>query len=230
MCGGRRMPPLAIGRVGGRPSASASRARPGRSAGCPSRSPSSGRAAASTPRSSPGRSTPVGRAEAEPVDPAVEALGALELADLDRADVARAGQDLRGRERFFGVFGVVVDRAVGDLDLVGDVEAAVGRDQALLQRARDRDRLEGGAGFVVEADGAVLERVGGAAPGSLALTCGQLASARIAPLRGSITIAVASFGLNACATAPSTSSVRCWMLASSVSSSDCAGHLGVRFR
>ena len=58
------------------------------------------------------------------------------IADLDRADVARAGEDLRGRERFFGVFGVVVDRAVGDLDLVGDVERRVRRDQALLQRAR----------------------------------------------------------------------------------------------
>ncbi len=66
-----------------------------------------------------------GRAEAEAVHPRVEALGALQLADLDRADVARAGEDLRGRERFFGVFGVVVDRAVGDLDLVGDVERRV---------------------------------------------------------------------------------------------------------
>ena len=36
-------------------------------------------------------------------------------------------------------------------------------------------------------------------------------------MRGSITIAVASFGVNFCATAPRTSSVRCWMFASRVS-------------
>ena len=82
--------------------------------------------------------------------------GALEFADLDRADVAGLGQDLRGRERLLAVFGVVVDRAVGDLDLVGQVEARVGRDQAVLQRARDGERLERRARLVGEADGAVL--------------------------------------------------------------------------
>ena len=98
-------------------------------------------------------------------------------ADLDRADVARAGEDLRGRERFFGVFGVVVDRAVGDLDLVGDVERVSGVIRPSCRAPETVTDLERRAGFVVEAHRAVLQRRRrGAAPGSLALTCGQLAS------------------------------------------------------
>ena len=107
-----------------------------------------------------GEPGPGGRAEAEAVDPVVEARSALDFADLDRADVARARQDFADRERFLGVFGVVVDGPVGDLDLVGHGEAAVGGDEALLQRAGDGDDLEGRARFVVEAHGAVLERAG----------------------------------------------------------------------
>ena len=111
-----------------------------------------------TPCSSPGQFHAGGRAEAEAVDPRVEAVGALARADLDRPHVAGLGEDFGCRERLVGVFGVVVDRAVGDLDLVGDVEARRGGDQALLQGAGDGEGLEGGARFVVEADRAVLER------------------------------------------------------------------------
>src|ERR1019366_6423976 len=99
-----------------------------------------------------------GRSEAEAVHPAVERARPLQTTDLDRPDVARAREDLRGGEGFFGVFRVVVDRAIGHLDLVWDVEGGFRRDRTLLERARDRHRLERGAGFVVEADRAILER------------------------------------------------------------------------
>ena len=102
-----------------------------------------------------------GRAEAEAMHPFVEAFRAIERADLDRADVARAREDLRGGERFFGMFGVVVDRPVGDLDLIGDIEGRARRDQPPLQRVGDRNDLEGRARFVVEGDRAVLHRVRG---------------------------------------------------------------------
>ena len=86
--------------------------------------------------------------------------GALQRADLDRADVARASQDLRGAQRFFRVFGVVVDRLFGDLDLVGDVEWRGGRDQPRFERARHGHHLERRARFIVEAHRPVLERFG----------------------------------------------------------------------
>ena len=112
----------------------------------------------------------------------------------------------------------------------GTANPDVGRDQARLQRPGDRHDLERRARFVGEADGAVAQRLRrGGTPGRWRSTCGQFATARTAPLRGSITIAVASFGLNTCATAPSTSSVRCWMFASSVSLMLVPGLFGVRF-
>src|ERR1700730_5777428 len=77
--------------------------------------------------------------EAEPMHPVAEARGTLQQADLDRADVAGLSEYLRRGERLIAMFGVVVNRPVGDLDVVGDVKARAGRDQALLQRARDRE-------------------------------------------------------------------------------------------
>ena len=146
-----------------------------------------------SPLSSPGRSTPVRRAEAVFVHPLVEAFGALQRADLDRADVARLREDFGGRQGLFGVFLGVVDHAVGDLDLVGDRKGRIGSDQAAFQRARDRDDLEGRARFVVEADRAVFERADSDGTScALGFSCGQFAIARTAPVRGFITIAVAS--------------------------------------
>ena len=77
----------------------------------------------------------------------------------------------------------------------GTLKVEFGVIRPCLERAGDRHDLERRARFVVEADAAVLDALPAAdALGSLALTCGQFASARIAPLRGSITIAVAFFG------------------------------------
>ena len=173
-----------------------------------------------------------GRAEAEAPHPRVEAVAPRAAPILIAPTLLDCARICAVVSVSVGVFGVVVDRAVGDLDLIGDVEAGLRRDQPLLKRAGDGHDLERRAGFVVEADGAVLERFGGeAAPGSLALTCGQLASARIAPLsrvhddRGGV------FGAEHLPpTAPSTSSVRCWMLASSVSDTLGAGHLRLDVR
>ncbi len=166
-----------------------------------------------------GQSDPGGSTEPESVDPVVEAVVPHQLADLDRADVARVGEDLARREVFFGVFGVVVDDPVGDLDLVGDVEAARGRDQPALEGPGDGYDLEGRAGFVVEGDGPVLERASAAAVrvGSLGFRPGPVGHREHRAVSGSITIAVASFGSNTRPTAPSTSSMRCWMLVSIVS-------------
>ena len=55
----------------------------------------------------------------------------------------------------------LADRAVGDLDLRRQVERRVGRDRAVLQRARDGERLERRARLVGVADGAVLRGVAG---------------------------------------------------------------------
>ena len=72
------------------------------------------------------------RAEAELANPAAEVALALERADLDRADVAGLGQDLRRAQRLIAVFGVVVDGAVGHLNLIRDEEVGTWRDQFLL--------------------------------------------------------------------------------------------------
>ena len=55
----------------------------------------------------------------------------------------------------------LADRAVGDLDLRGEVEGRVGRDGAVLQSTRDGDRLERRSGLVGVAHRAVLRRVAG---------------------------------------------------------------------
>ena len=91
------------------------------------------------------------------------------------------------RQRLVAVGLGVVDLAVGDLQHRRDVELGVRGDDAVLERAGDRDRLERRARLVVEADGLVLVwRTPAPPPGSLALTRGQLASARIAPVLGFI--------------------------------------------
>ena len=96
----------------------------------------------------------------------------------------------------------------------------VGRDEALLRaRPATVNGLERRARLVGRSRRRGSARAyGGAPPRSLASTRGQLASARISPVRGSITIAVAPFGLVASAPTPaSTASTRSWIVASSVS-------------
>ncbi len=51
----------------------------------------------------------------------------------------------------------LADHAIRDLDLRGQVEARVGLDDALFERSGDCERLEGRAGLVSKADGAILE-------------------------------------------------------------------------
>ena len=74
-------------------------------------------------------------AEAEAAHPLAEGGRALECSDLDRPDVAGLSENLRGGQRLGRVFGVVVDRAVGDVNLIGHRKTAVRGDQALLQRS-----------------------------------------------------------------------------------------------
>ena len=67
------------------------------------------------------------------------------------------------------------------------LNCVLGRDDAVLERAGDGERLEGRARLVVEAPPRGPGRRRPAPPaGSLALTRGQLASARIAPVFGFI--------------------------------------------
>ena len=106
-----------------------------------------------------GQLDPAAGAEPEAPGPRGEAAWSLEHADLDRPDVAGLGEDLGRGERLVAVFGVVVDRAIGDLDLVGHVEARGRCHQVVLERRRDRDRLERGPGFIVEAHSSVLQRL-----------------------------------------------------------------------
>ena len=99
-------------------------------------------------------------AEAEAPHPLVEALGAEPQPDRDRARRSRTG---RGCPTTVSVpppppcASLIV--AVGHLDRRPERERRARRDEPLLERARDRERLEGRAGLVGEADGAVLARV-----------------------------------------------------------------------
>ena len=63
---------------------------------------------------------------------------------------------LATRQRLVSVGFGVVDLAVGDLEHRRDVEVGVRGHEPVLERSRDRDRLERRAGLVVEADGLVL--------------------------------------------------------------------------
>ena len=98
------------------------------------------------------------RAEAEPASPVVEAVVPERLSDLDRADVARARQDLGGVQLLGRVELGVVDRSVGDPVGVGDGERRDGRDQPLRQRAADRHDLERRPGLVVQPDRVVARK------------------------------------------------------------------------
>ena len=126
-------------------------------------------------------------------------------------------EDVADRPRLIAVGLGVLDLAVGDLEDRREVEHRVRRDLAVLQRCGDRERLEGRARLVGGADRAVLARVRRAPRRARWRSPrGQLASARIAPLLGSMTIAVAPLGFHVLPTSLSTCSARSWMLASSV--------------
>ena len=99
-----------------------------------------------------------GLAEAEPVNPVVELLGAELLPDQVGADVARVLEDLRDGQRLVAVVLGVVDLPVGELEHGRDVERRVRRDHPVLERAGDRDRLERRAGLIVQSDRLVLGR------------------------------------------------------------------------
>ncbi len=104
-------------------------------------------------------------AEAELAHPVVEALGLQLLADLDRADVAGDLEDVARRAGDPGPRVRLADLAVGDVDRRREAELRVRRDQPVLQRAGDRERLERRARLVGRADGAVLLGVVGRGAG-----------------------------------------------------------------
>ena len=94
------------------------------------------------------------------MDPVVELLRAQLEPDLVGTDVARDLEDLGHGQRLVAVALGVVDPPVGDLQHRGDLHLGAGRDQSVLERAGDRDRLERRARLVVEADGSILVGVG----------------------------------------------------------------------
>ena len=103
---------------------------------------------------------PVGSREPEAAHPLVELRRPELQPDRDRADVGRLGEDVgHGQRPAAAALVRLVDRAVGHLDRRPDRELRARRDQPLLQRAGDRERLERRAGLVGEADRAVLARV-----------------------------------------------------------------------
>ena len=71
------------------------------------------------------------RAEAEALYPLREARLAELLSQRDRPDVGRPGDDLVDRHPLRAALVRVVDRAVGDLELVGERERGAGRDEPL---------------------------------------------------------------------------------------------------
>src|SRR6202000_3030400 len=89
-------------------------------------------------------------AEAEFFDPLAVFRRADLLADLDRADVRGARQDLADGQVLGAVFLGVVDDPFADFDLRRDREFGRRRDKAFSQARRDGERLEGGARFVVQ--------------------------------------------------------------------------------
>ena len=82
------------------------------------------------------------------------------LADHDRADVRGLGEDVGDAQRPVADRVRLADRPVGDLDLGRHVEGRLGLDEAVLERAGDRERLEGRARLVGEAGRHVRELVG----------------------------------------------------------------------
>ena len=185
------------------PSASASRARPGRSAGCPSRSPSTGPAASVTPASSPGRSTPVGAPKpkrwTQSLKRAAPSILPILIAPtlLERARICAVVSVSSG----CSVSSWIVRSATWIWS--GMLNGRARRDQPRLQRTRDGHHLERRARFVVEADRAVLACLLPARrPGRWRSPAASWPARGSRRCRGSMTIAVASFGLNTCATAP----------------------------
>src|SRR5918997_532645 len=101
---------------------------------------------------SPGRSTPVGFE-----NPNRRTQRSKRVAPSFRPIITVPTLDERAR---MSAVVSLADLAVGDLDRRRHLERRVGLDQALLERAGHRERLEGRAGLVVELDCPVL------APGS----------------------------------------------------------------
>jgi hypothetical protein len=102
-----------------------------------------------------------GPPEAEAPYPLVEVPRAQLQPDHHRADVRRLREDLRHRLRAATSVVGLADRPVGHLDLRRHRQGGAGLHEALGERARDRDRLEGRAGLVVRLDRAILSREGG---------------------------------------------------------------------
>ena len=104
-------------------------------------------------------------AEAEAPHPLVELLGAEPQADRDRADVGGLLEDLARGQRDRAARVRLADHAVIEPDRRRQVELRARRDLVLLERARDRERLERRAGLVGGGDRAVLARVVGRVAG-----------------------------------------------------------------
>ena len=111
--------------------------------------------------------------------------------DLDRAHVRRLGEDVGDGHRR-RVLLDVLEVGATDVDaLAHAVEHGVGRDHALLDRARHRDHLVGRAGLVHVGDGPVALRRGRRrAPASVSVAPSTVAIASTSPVCTSTTIAV----------------------------------------
>ena len=147
------------------------------------------------PRVSPGNSMPGLLAEAEAVDPAREPRPAEHLRDRDRADVRRLREDLRDRHPLRSARSCASwIIAVGDLDRrYGSVNGVVGATTLSSSAAAIVTILNVEPGSYVSVTARLRLQVGATtAPKRFASKPGAFAIARIAPVRGSSTIAVAA--------------------------------------
>ena len=99
-------------------------------------------------------------AEAEAVDPRLDATAAEHLRQRDRAHVRRLGEDLRDRHPLGRARLVLVDDPVGHLDRGRERERRRRRDELLREGGRDGHDLERRAGLVDVGDGPVAAAVG----------------------------------------------------------------------